>query len=247
MDSETLNSLPLCSITGRIIVIDSPVGVEAAIAELRREGLIGFDTETRPSFIKGIRYNISLLQLSTRTTAYLFRLQMIGLNEPLKALLEDSTIIKVGLSTHDDFHSLQRWMPCTPKGFIELQQYVKAFGIEDMSLQKIYAIIFNERISKSQQLSNWELNPLTPAQCKYAAIDAWACLFIYYKMENKSLDTTFAPNPQHIISAQPAPKPQPQVQPKRNRKSKTSMAFSNRRHRSTKESLASKKASEPTA
>ncbi len=209
MDSEALNQLPVCSVNGRIIVIDSPVGVEAAIAELRHEGLIGFDTETRPSFTKGVRYSISLLQLATRTTAYLFRLQMIGLNEPLKALLEDPSVIKVGLSTHDDFHSLQRWMPCAPKGFIELQQYVKAFGIEDMSLQKIYAIVFGERISKTQQLSNWELNPLTPAQCKYAAIDAWACLFIYYKMENKSLDDTFTPNPQHVISAQPSKKAKP--------------------------------------
>lgn len=182
------------------------MGVEAAVAELRHECLIGFDTETRPSFTKGIRHNISLLQLATRTTAYLFRLQMIGLNETLKALLEDPTVVKVGLSTHDDFRSLQRWMPCAPKGFIELQHYVKAFGIEEMSLQKIFAIVFNERISKTQQLSNWEINPLTPAQCKYAAIDAWACLFIYYKMENKSLDNTFTPNPQHIISAQPQKK-----------------------------------------
>jgi len=199
LDTETLNALPLCSITGRIIVIDSPVGVDAAVAELRREGLIGFDTETRPSFIKGVRYYISLLQLSTRTTAYLFRLQMIGRNNALKALLEDPKVVKVGLSTHDDFRSLQHWMPCAPRGFVELQQYVKAFGIEDMSLQKIYAIVFGERISKSQQLSNWELNPLTPAQCKYAAIDAWACLFIYYKMENRSLESTFKPNPKHII------------------------------------------------
>lgn len=209
MDSETLNKLPLCSITGRIIVIDSPVGVEAAVAELRHEGLIGFDTETRPSFTKGIRYNISLLQLATRTTAYLFRLQMIGLNETLKALLEDPTVVKVGLSTHDDFRSLQRWMPCAPKGFIELQHYVKAFGIEEMSLQKIFAIIFSERISKTQQLSNWEINPLTPAQCKYAAIDAWACLFIYYKMENKSLENTFTPNPRHLTTAQQQKKAKP--------------------------------------
>lgn len=185
MDSKTLNTLPLCSITGRIIVIDSQVGVDAAIAELRREGLIGFDTETRPSFVKGFRYNISLLQLATRTTAYLFRLQMIGRHDGLKELLEDPMVLKVGLSTHDDTRALQRWMRCAPKGFIELQQYVKPFGIIEMSLQKIYAIVFSERISKSQQLSNWELNPLTPAQCKYAAIDAWACLRIYYKLENK--------------------------------------------------------------
>ena len=161
MDLETLNKLPLCSIKGSIIVIDSPSGVETAIAELRHESLIGFDTETRPTFTKGVRYDVALLQLATRTTAYLFRLQMIGLNEPLKALLEDPSVVKVGLSTHDDFRSLQHWMPCVPKGFIELQHYVKAFGIEDMSLQKIYAVVFGERISKTQQLSNWEINPLT--------------------------------------------------------------------------------------
>lgn len=233
MDNETLNALPLCSITGRIIVIDTPENVEAAITELRREGLIGFDTETRPSFIKGIRYNISLLQLATRTTAYLFRLQLIGLNEPLKDLLEDPTVIKVGLSTHDDFHSLQRWMPCAPKGFVELQKYVKAFGIEDMSLQKIYAIVFNERISKSQQLSNWEINPLTPAQCKYAAIDAWACLFIYYKMENRSLDATFTPNPQHILSGQTLKKSIPSNVPGPSKRSNA--------HRSSKNSKSKKK------
>lgn len=253
MDSETLNKLPLCSITGRIIVIDSPVGVDAAIAELRREALIGFDTETRPSFIKGIHYCISLLQLSTRTTAYLFRLQMIGHNEQLKALLEDPSVIKVGLSTHDDFRSLQHWMPCTPKGFIELQQYVKNFGIEDMSLQKIYAIVFNERISKSQQLSNWELNPLTPAQCKYAAIDAWACLFIYYKMENHSLDATFIPNPQHIISSQPAKPTTAKEQPKQtlSKKPRSSRSSRSSRHsrtsRTSRSSSSPKKSPKPTA
>lgn len=187
IEKEEIAKMPMCTIRGRIIVIDSPVGIDCAISALREAGTIGFDTETRPSFVKGVFYKISLLQLATPTTCYLFRLQMIGRNESLKALLEDPSVKKIGLSTHDDSRSLQRWMPCRPAGFIELQKYVKPFGIEEMSLQKIYAIVFGEHISKAQQLSNWEINPLTPAQQQYAAIDAWACLKIYEHLRKQKI------------------------------------------------------------
>lgn len=187
IEKDVVAQLPLCSIQGEIVVIDKPSDVEAAVNTLRQAGIIGFDTETRPSFIKGVSYRISLLQLATETTCYLFRLQKIGANNLLKALLEDRTITKIGLSTRDDSRSLQRWMRCTPDGFVELQSFVKPFGIEEMSLQKIYAIIFNERISKTQQLSNWDLPTLTHAQQQYAAIDAWACLKIYNKLTNEQI------------------------------------------------------------
>lgn len=183
IDKEEVQRMEPCSIDGRIVVVDHPDRVEPAVAALRQARIIGFDTETRPSFLKGIHFRVALLQLATDTTCYLFRLQMIGHSTALKALLEDPDVIKVGLSTGDDTRSLQTWMRCRPRGFLELQSYVKQFGIQDMSLQKIYANIFHERISKTQQLSNWEICPLRPAQQKYAAIDAWACLRIYNKLK----------------------------------------------------------------
>ena len=183
IEKSTISTLPPCDITGEIIIIDRPEDVATAVDDLKQCTLIGFDTETRPSFRRGESNTISLLQLATDKRAYLFRLKKIGPNQLLKDLLESEEHMKVGLSVHDDFHSLNRWMPCRPKNFIELQKYVKAFGIEEMSLQKIYAIVFNKKISKRQQLSNWEAEELTPAQQQYAAIDAWACRDIYYKLK----------------------------------------------------------------
>lgn len=185
IEKSDISTLPPCDITGEIIVIDCSEDVAAAIEDLKQCPLIGFDTETRPSFRRGESNTISLLQLATEKRAYLFRLKKIGPNQLLKDLLESNDYLKVGLSVHDDFHSLNRWMPCRPNNFIELQRYVKAFGIEEMSLQKIYAIVFHKRISKRQQLSNWEAEELTPAQQQYAAIDAWACRNIYYELQRK--------------------------------------------------------------
>ena len=185
IEKSDISALPPCDITGEIIVIDRPEDVASAIEDLKQCPLIGFDTETRPSFRRGESNTISLLQLATEKRAYLFRLKKIGPNQLLKDLLESNDYLKVGLSVHDDFHSLNRWMPCRPNNFIELQRYVKAFGIEEMSLQKIYAIVFHKRISKRQQLSNWEAEELTPAQQQYAAIDAWACRNIYYELQRK--------------------------------------------------------------
>lgn len=185
IEKSDISTLPPCDITGEIIVIDRSEDVASAIEDLKQCPLIGFDTETRPSFRRGESNTISLLQLATEKRAYLFRLKKIGPNQLLKDLLESNDYLKVGLSVHDDFHSLNRWMPCRPNNFIELQRYVKAFGIEEMSLQKIYAIVFHKRISKRQQLSNWEAEELTPAQQQYAAIDAWACRNIYYELQHK--------------------------------------------------------------
>lgn len=183
IDKEVITTLPPCTIDGNIILVDKPENVGPAVKALREAGTIGFDTETRPSFLKGIHFRVALLQLATNDTCYLFRLQKIGTSTALKALLEDPNVLKIGLSTQDDTRSLQTWMRCRPRGFVELQKYVNRFGIVDMSLQKIYANIFGERISKTQQLSNWETTPLRPAQMKYAAIDAWACLRIYNKLK----------------------------------------------------------------
>ena len=183
IEKQTVNQMPLVNFPGYIHVIDAIPQVKSAVHVLRSVELIGFDTETRPCFKRGERHNVALLQLSTLSNAYLFRVNKIGIPQPLKDLLEDKDCVKIGLSTSDDFHQLTRVSDIEPQGFIEIQQLVKQYHITDMSLQKIYAILFQEKISKSQQLTNWEAPSLSDSQQRYAAIDAWACLRIYNHLQ----------------------------------------------------------------
>ena len=175
--------LPVDLFGGRIIVIHSKADVEKAVNYLKNFTLLGIDTETRPSFAKGRTYEVSLLQISTEDTCFLFRLNYIGMPELLVELLQDERLLKVGLSLRDDIHSLQRKHHFEPRAFLDLQDYVKQLGIEAQSLQKIYALLFGKKISKSQRLTNWEADVLTDRQKGYAATDAWACVRIYKYLE----------------------------------------------------------------
>jgi len=167
---------------GRIFVIDTPDKADKAVIYLSGFKDLGFDTETRPSFKKGNLNSVALIQLATDNRCYLFRLNKIGISSSLIRLLSNANIRKIGLSLKDDFNTMSRRMKFTPEGFIDLQKMVSEYNIADMSLQKIYAILFQKKISKNQRLSNWEADELTEAQKKYAAIDAWACLKIYEKL-----------------------------------------------------------------
>ena len=182
IDKNEITTMPNILFDGRIFVIDTPNEAEKAVKALSTEKILGIDTETRPAFKKGVSHSVSLLQLSTADTCFLFRLCRIGLPESLIGLLENKNIIKVGISLHDDYQALNKRAAFTPGNFFDLQKYVTKFGIEEMSLQKIYAIIFNQRISKNQQLSNWDADVLTEKQKLYAATDAWACLNIYNRL-----------------------------------------------------------------
>ena len=168
---------------GRIIVIHSVNDVEKAVSYLKGFPIVGIDTETRPSFAKGKTYDVSLLQISTEDTCFLFRLNYIGMPKALVDLLQDGRQLKVGLSLRDDIQNLNRKHKFEPRGFLDLQHYVKEMGIEAQSLQKIYALLFGKKISKSQRLTNWEADVLTDRQKGYAATDAWACVRIYKYME----------------------------------------------------------------
>lgn len=182
-DKKEIGALPVASFEGRIIVVQSETESDKAVRYLLSQQILGIDTETRPSFRKGQTHQVALLQVSTVDTCFLFRLNMIGITESIKRLLEDCSVIKVGLSLKDDMHQLSKRADFTPGMFIELQNEVKKMGIKDMSLQKIYANLFSKRISKGQQLSNWEADTLTPQQKAYAATDAWACIMIYNELK----------------------------------------------------------------
>lgn len=184
IDKLTIPAMPTVVFPGEIKVIDNMDDAREAVRLLSMEKRIGFDTETRPSFSRSVSYKIALLQLSTLDTAYLFRLNIIGLPDFLVELLSDPDVVKIGLSVRDDFHSLRKRNPdMAPASFLELQSYVAEIGIEEKGLQRLYALLFGQRISKGQQLSNWEAAQLSPAQRSYGAIDAWACLVIYNYLE----------------------------------------------------------------
>lgn len=176
---DELGALPAAEFSGRIFLIETAADARAALRYLSRCPMVGFDTETRPSFRKGCSHKVSLIQISTEDTCFLFRINKTGFLQPLRDLLESDSVIKIGLSTKDDIHGLNKIEHFEPKNFIELQHYVHEFGITDASLTKIYGIVFGQRISKGQRLSNWEAAELTTAQQHYAALDAWACLKLY--------------------------------------------------------------------
>ena len=188
IDKDVVRELPVAQTDCEIEVIDSANEVATAVDCLMQEEVVGFDTETKPSFTHGKSNKIALMQISTAKKCFLFRLQMIGKSEAVKNFLENEKIKKIGLALHGDLRNLRVWDKFTPKNFIDLQKIVIQYGIEELGLQRIYAIIFGKKISKSQQLSNWEAKILNQAQQIYAATDAWACREIYLKLiENKDL------------------------------------------------------------
>lgn len=183
-DKKRIAQLPKVLFQGRIIVVQGKEEANKAVEYLLAQKIIGLDTETKPIFKKGCGMNpVALLQVSTHDTCFLFRLNHIGLTPELVSLLSDDKVLKVGLSLKDDFAQLHRRRPFTPGKHVELQSLAKEMGIVDQSLQKLYANIFEQRISKTQQLSNWEADVLTEAQKRYAATDAWACIQLYEEMQ----------------------------------------------------------------
>lgn len=185
IDKKLISAMPRVIFPGRIVVIYTVEEARKATTFLNRCRIVGVDTETRPSFRKGRMNNVALLQVATDDICFLFRLNLIGIPDFLGDFLQND-ILKIGLSLRDDFAMFRRASNKDPRtgNWIELQDYVMRFGIQDKSLQKIYAILFGEKISKTQRLSNWEADVLTEAQRQYAATDAWATLRIYQKLSD---------------------------------------------------------------
>ena len=173
-------NMPKAALEGRRFLVYTEADAEKAVAYLKNQAIVGVDTETRPSFKRGTTHKVALLQISTDDTCFLFRLNHIGMPASLQDFLM-SDVLKIGLSLKDDFTMLRRRedVHAEEGNWIELQDYVGRFGIEDRSLQKIYANLFGQKISKTQRLSNWEAETLTESQMRYAATDAWACVQIY--------------------------------------------------------------------
>lgn len=156
--------------------------VLAACRDLSSSPIVGFDTETRPSFRAGLTYKVSLLQLSTPTTCYLFRLNKIAFSQPIIDILESDKILKLGADVSGDIRSLNQLRTISDRGFYDLQSTVWEWGIGEKSLRKISALVLGQKVSKAQRLSNWEAAQFTPQQALYAATDAWVSIEIYNKL-----------------------------------------------------------------
>ena len=178
-DKEAIHELPQVLFTGRIIVITSEKKAEKAVDFLLKQSILGVDTETRPVFRKGQSYKVSLLQVATHDTCFLFRLNILGITPSIKRLLENTETKMIGLSWHDDLLALHKRSDFKKGNFIDLQDIVGDLGIKDLSLQKLYANLFRQKISKRQRLTNWNNETLSEKQKQYAATDAWACIQLY--------------------------------------------------------------------
>ncbi len=184
ISKQQVAEMPKENFPGRIFVVYTETDARKAVKYLNTHSIVGVDTETRPSFRRGKMHNVALLQISTHDTCFLFRLNHLGLPDFLDEFLRNN-VLKVGLSLRDDFAMLRKRNQGDLRegNWVELQDYVPRFGIEEKSLQKIYALLFGKKISKAQRLSNWEAEVLTEAQQLYAATDAWACVEIYNYLE----------------------------------------------------------------
>ena len=181
-DKAKISTLPRVLFKGRIVVVLTERDADKAVRYLLSQPILGVDTETRPSFKKGQMHQVALLQVSSYDVCFLFRLNQLGLSPSVKRLLEDKQVPKIGLSLRDDLLSLHKLGDFNAGYFIDLQDHVREIGVEDLSLQKLYANFFAQKISKREQLTNWEADILQDKQKLYAATDAWSCIMLYEEL-----------------------------------------------------------------
>lgn len=184
ISKEEVEAMDLIQYEGPIHVIDTPEALNEALGAISREAVLGFDTETRPSFKKGKVYPTSLIQLASLEEAWIIRVSRTGYPGALLKILSDELPMKIGLGLQDDIRRLKADFHFEPMGFLDLQHYVPAFRIDEKGLKKISGIVLKRRISKSQQVSNWDADMLSEAQLRYAATDAWICLMIYNSLRD---------------------------------------------------------------
>ena len=182
ISNEETAALPAIEFKGEIRIIEQERDIVPACKFLMKQAVVGFDTETRPSFRPGISYRVSLLQLSTPQLCFLFRLNKIPLAKPILQLLEDRRVLKIGADVAGDLRSLRQIRHFRDGGFVDLQGIAPEWGIGEKSLRKLSAIVLGRRVSKAQRLSNWEAATLTDKQQLYAATDAWVCTRIYEQL-----------------------------------------------------------------
>jgi len=182
---EEIKHLPLIRFEGETHLIETPEQLKEAVQVLSKETLLGFDTETKPTFNKGEYNHTALIQLSTLDDAYIIRINGMGISDELKGLLENKSVQKIGISIRDDLKELRAIRPLKTGGFLDLNDVAKDLGVTQIGMRSLTGIFLKSRVSKSQQTSNWEAKELSPGQISYAATDAWVCIKIYTMLQEK--------------------------------------------------------------
>ena len=191
---EEVNQLDIGAFEGEIILVDQEKDIEGMVKDLYHRKFLGFDTETRPAFRRGVSYDVALLQLATPERAYLLRLNKLGFPKSIRRILEDPNVIKIGAAVRDDLKALRKLEPSfKPDGFFDLNEELKKVGFQNVGVRNLSAMVLKIRISKSEQVSNWESEELTEKQQLYAATDAWACLKVFLVLYKEGyLDSIFS-------------------------------------------------------
>jgi ribonuclease D len=184
---EDIKHLPLIKFEGTIHTVETMEALDEALKIIRTQEIMGFDTETKPTFTKGDYNHTAIIQLSTMTDAFIIRISEIGIPDQLKDILEDQGILKVGISIRDDIKELKAMRAFKAGGFLDLNEVAKELGITQIGMKSLTGIFLKARISKSQQTSNWETKELSPGQLSYAATDAWVCIKIYRMLMDKGV------------------------------------------------------------
>lgn len=182
ISNEELNQLQLKAFHEKVQVITDPAALPAVAKEIQKHAVVGFDTETRPSFKRGQVFKVALIQLAIPGKVFLIRTHHAGVTPEIAAIFENPGIIKAGVAIHDDIKGLQKYAPFTPQSFVDLSIVARKAGYQVESVKKLTGLLLGFRISKSAQTSNWEAPTLTEKQIEYAATDAWVCLEIYRKL-----------------------------------------------------------------
>jgi ribonuclease D len=179
---EEVNALPLKAYEGPVTIVDNDQKLSAALKELKRETVLGFDTESRPAFKKGQNYPASLIQLGGERNIWLFQIQTFSNLDPLWRLLANRRIVKAGVAIADDIKKLQDLHAFKPGGFVEIADLTQQAGILNTGLRSLAGLLLGFRISKRAQVSNWAKSDLSEAQIQYAATDAWVSRELYLHM-----------------------------------------------------------------
>ncbi len=184
---QEIADLPIRRYEGDVVLVSTPDAAEHAMQDIRSEAVVGFDTETRPAFVKGQSYLPCLAQVATARAVYLFRLQHMDASAHLRELLVAHHTAKVGVALAGDLRALRQMFAFEANRVVDPGVIARGHGLEQTGLRNLAGIFLGFRIPKGARTSNWAAARLSPAQINYAATDAWACRELYLRFENLGL------------------------------------------------------------
>ena len=186
---ESMMELPIRRYEGEVHLVAAPADLERAMQDIRKEAVVGFDTETRPAFRKGESYLPCLAQVATARAVYLFQLQQQDFSAPMAEMLAADGIVKAGVSLADDLRSLKKIFSFDEKAIVDVGAVARRHGLKQTGVRNLAGIFLGLRIPKGTKTSNWAAPRLSPQQILYAATDAWACRELLLCFRNLGIAT----------------------------------------------------------